>query len=66
MDSNNFKIINVSSTSISIEIIDPSQFDDQFNLGSYIKIPYKNIEARHVVGIIENYRIVIYKCKITL
>lgn len=57
MDSNNFKIINVSSTSISIEIIDPSQFDDQFNLGSYIKIPYKNIEARHVVGIIENYRI---------
>lgn len=57
MDSDNFKIINVSSTSISIEIIDPSQFDDQFNLGSYIKIPYKNNENRHVVGIIENYRI---------
>lgn len=57
MDSNNFKIINVSSTSISIEIIDPSQFDNQFNLGSYIKIPYKNDETRFVVGIIENYRI---------
>jgi DNA helicase HerA-like ATPase len=57
MDSDNFKIINVSSTSISIEIIDPSQFDDQFNLGSYIKIPYKNNENRHVIGIIENYRI---------
>lgn len=57
MDSNNFKIINVSSTSISIEIIDPSLFDNQFNLGSYIKIPYKNDETKHVVGIIENYRI---------
>lgn len=57
MDSNNFKIINVSSTSISIEVVDPSLFDDQFNLGSYIKIPYKNNESKFVVGIIENYRI---------
>lgn len=57
MDSTNFKIINVSSTSISIEIIDPSLFNNQFNLGSYIKIPYKNCETRHVVGVIENYRI---------
>src|SRR5690554_5904926 len=57
MDSNNFKIINVSSTSLSIEIIDPTQFDDQFNLGSYIKIPYKNNDEKFVIGIIENYRI---------
>lgn len=57
MDSNNFKIINVSSTSISIEIVDPSLFDDQFNLGSYIKIPYKNNDTKFVIGIIENYRI---------
>ncbi len=57
MDSNNFKIINVSSTSLSIEIVDPSQFDNQFNLGSYIKIPYKNNDRKFVIGIIENYRI---------
>lgn len=57
MDSNNFKIINVSSTSLSIEIIDPTQFDNQFNLGSYIKVPYKNNDSKFVVGIIENYRI---------
>ncbi|MGS0749009.1 ATP-binding protein [Halpernia sp. GG3] len=57
MDSNNFKIINVSSTSISIEILDPSQFHEQFNLGSYIKIPYKNNDSKYVVGIIDNYKI---------
>lgn len=57
MDSNNFKIINVSSTSLSIEIIDPTQFNNQFNLGSYIKIPYKNNDSKFVVGILENYRI---------
>lgn len=57
MDSNNFKIINVSSTSLSIEIVDPTQFDNQFNLGSYIKIPYKNNDNKFVIGIIENYRI---------
>jgi len=57
MDSNNFKIINVSSTLLSIEIVDPTQFDDQFNLGSYIKIPYKNNDQKFVIGIIENYRI---------
>ncbi|GAB3328258.1 ATP-binding protein [Marivirga atlantica] len=57
MDSDNFKIINVSSTSISIEIVDPSLFDGQFNLGSYIKIPYKNNDTKFVIGIIENYRI---------
>ncbi|EGJ72277.1 protein of unknown function DUF87 [Bacteroides coprosuis DSM 18011] len=57
MDSNNFKIINVSSTAISIEILDPSKFNDQFNLGSYIKIPYKSNDEKFVIGIIENYRI---------
>jgi len=57
MDSNNFKIINVSSTGINIEILDPSQFNEQFNLGSYIKIPYKSNDSKYVIGIIENYRI---------
>lgn len=57
MDSNNFKIINVSSSTISIEILDPSKFNDQFNLGSYIKIPYKSNDSKYVIGIIENYRI---------
>ena len=57
MDSNNFKIINVSSTTLSIEILDPSKFNDQFNLGSYIKIPYKSNDSKYVIGIIENYRI---------
>lgn len=57
MDSNNFKILNVSSTAISIEILDPNQFNDQFNLGSYIKIPYKSNDSKYVIGIIENYRI---------
>lgn len=57
MNSENFKIVNVSSTSISIEIVDPSQFDDQFNLGSYIKIPYKSNSSKYVIGIIDNYRI---------
>ena len=57
MDSNNFKIINVSSTAISIEILDPSKFNDQFNLGSYIKIPYKSNDSKYVIGIIENYKI---------
>ncbi|WP_424002117.1 ATP-binding protein [Maribacter sp. IgM3_T14_3] len=57
MNSDNFKIINVSSTSITIEIVDPSQFDEQFNLGSYIKIPYKSNDSKYVIGIIDNYKI---------
>jgi hypothetical protein len=57
MTSENFKIVSVSSNFIKIEVIDPSLFDNQFNIGSYIKIPYKNIENKFVVGVIENYNI---------
>lgn len=57
MNSENFKIVSVSSRAIHIEVIDPSQFANQFNLGSYLKIPYKNEGNKFVVGIIENYKI---------
>jgi hypothetical protein len=57
MNSENFKIVSVSSNFIKIEVIDPSLFENQFNIGSYIKIPYKNIENKYVVGVIENYNI---------
>ncbi|KGO85975.1 Bipolar DNA helicase [Flavobacterium rivuli WB 3.3-2 = DSM 21788] len=57
MNSENFKIISVSSNFIKIEVIDPTLFENQFNIGSYIKIPYKNINTKYVVGIIENYNI---------
>ncbi|ABQ06701.1 ATP-binding protein [Flavobacterium johnsoniae] len=57
MTSDNFKIVSVSSSFIKIEVIDPSLFENQFNIGSYIKIPYKNIENKYVVGVIENYNI---------
>lgn len=57
MNSENFKIVSVSSNFIKIEVLDSSLFDNQFNIGSYIKIPYKNVENKYVVGVIENYNI---------
>lgn len=57
MNSENFKIISVSSRAIHIEVLDPNQFTNEFNLGSYLKIPYKNIGDKYAVGIIENYKI---------
>jgi len=57
MNSENFKIYSVSSKAILIELIDPSLFDEQFNLGSYLKIPYSDSHDKFVVGIIENYKI---------
>jgi len=53
----NFKITSVSAKQICIEIIDPSLFDGQFSLGSYIKIPFKNDISKYVVGVISNYKI---------
>ena len=57
MNSDNFKIYSVSSKAILIELIDPSQFSEQFGLGTYLKIPYSDSQDKFVVGIIENYKI---------
>lgn len=57
MNSDNFKIVAVNSSNIQVEILDSSGFDDQFSLGSYIKIPYRNKANQFAIGIIENYRI---------
>lgn len=57
MNPDNFKIIAVNSSSIQVEILDSTEFDNQFSLGSYIKIPYRNHENQYAIGVIENYRI---------
>lgn len=57
MNSENFKIVSVSSKAIHIEVIDASLFANDFNLGSYLKIPYKHESNKYAVGIIENYKI---------
>lgn len=57
MDSENFKIINVSKDSVTIEILDSAKFNDQFNIGSYIKIPYKNKQDYFIIGIINDYKV---------
>lgn len=53
----NFKIVGVARDIVTIEIIDSTQFDGQFNIGSYIKIPYKHESEKYVIGIIKNYKI---------
>ncbi|HBD96123.1 MAG: Bipolar DNA helicase [Spirochaetes bacterium GWF1_31_7] len=57
MDSENFKIIGVSKGIVQIEVLDPTEYSGQFNIGSYIKIPYDGKSNNHIVGIINNYRI---------
>lgn len=57
MDSENFKIIGVTRDIVTIEIIDTSEFDGQFNIGNYIKIPYKHESENFIIGIIKNYKI---------
>ncbi len=57
MDSENFKIIGVTRNVVSIEILDPSEFEGQFNIGSFVKIPYVEKSEDYIVGIIENYKI---------
>lgn len=57
MDSENFKIIGVTKDIVTIEIIDPAQYNGQFNIGTYIKIPYKHESDNFIIGIIENYKI---------
>lgn len=57
MDSENFKIIGVTRDLVTIEILDTTQFEGQFNIGSYIKIPYEGDSENFIVGIIKNYKI---------
>ncbi|WP_343732482.1 ATP-binding protein [Duganella sp.] len=57
MNSENFKISSVSATSLVIEVIDPSLFEGQFNIGSYVKIPCRGLSSTYVVGVVDNYRI---------
>ncbi len=57
MDSDNFKIIGVTRNVVTVEILDPSQFTGQFNIGSYIKIPYISESNNYIIGIIKNYKI---------
>lgn len=57
MNSENFKISSVSATALVIEIVDPTKFVGQFNIGSYVKIPCRGLGETFVVGIIDNYRI---------
>lgn len=57
MDSENLKIIGVTKGVVTIEIIDPTEFNGQFNIGSYVKIPYEQSDKKFVVGIIKNYKI---------
>lgn len=57
MNSDNFKIIGVTREIVTIEILDSSKFDNQFNIGSYIKIPYKYQKDDSVIGVIKNYKI---------
>lgn len=57
MNSENFKIIGVTKDFVSIEIIDTSEFNAQFNIGSYIKIPHDSRQVSFIIGIIRNYKI---------
>jgi DNA helicase HerA-like ATPase len=57
MDSDNFKIIGVTREIVTIEILDPQKFQNQFNIGSYIKIPYKHKTENFIIGVIQNYKI---------
>ncbi len=57
MDSENFKIVGVTREIVTIEIIDSNQFNEDFNIGSYIKIPYKHETTNFIIGVIKNYKI---------
>ena len=52
-----FKILSVTPTLIEVEFIRPEKFDQEFNIGSYIKIPDEKNKANFIIGIIESYSI---------
>ncbi len=57
MNPDNFRIIGVARDIVTIEIIDSTEFDGQFNIGSYVKIPYQHESDKFIIGIIKNYKI---------
>ena len=57
MNSINFKIIGVTKDLVTIEIVDPSEFEGSFNIGSYIKIPHNSQLEEYIIGVIRNYKI---------
>jgi DNA helicase HerA-like ATPase len=57
MNSENFKIVVVTRDLVCIEIVDTTEFDGHFNIGSYIKIPYKDGADDYIIGVIENYKV---------
>ena len=57
MDSENFRIIGVTRDIVTIEILDADKFDDDFSIGSYVKIPYKHQDDNYIIGVIKNYKI---------
>ncbi|WP_095191451.1 ATP-binding protein [Pseudomonas sp. Irchel 3E19] len=57
MNSENFKIVSVSSNALIIEIVDPSKFSGEFSIGSYVGVPCREYAGQHVVGVIDNYKV---------
>ncbi|KFZ27481.1 MAG: AAA-like domain protein [Candidatus Izimaplasma bacterium HR2] len=57
MNSDNFRISGVNSSEVEIEILDADEFENQFSLGSFIKIPFDDNGINFGVGIIDDYRI---------
>ncbi len=52
-----FKILSVTPTLLEVEFNRPQIFNQEFNIGSYIKIPDDKSEENFIVGIIESYTI---------
>lgn len=52
-----FKILSVTPNLIEVEYIRPETFNQEFNIGSYIKIPDDKNEPNFIVGIIESFTI---------
>ncbi|MCD2357897.1 ATP-binding protein [Pantoea sp. MHSD4] len=57
MESDNFKIVSVSFDKVSIEILEPSSFEGEFSIGSYVAIPCRSTIKKDAIGIIDNYKI---------
>jgi len=53
----NFRISGINAKEVEIEILDLDEFENQFSLGSYIKIPFNDDETHFGIGIIDNYKI---------
>ncbi len=54
---NKFRILSVTPTLIEVEFIRAEIYNQEFNIGNYIKIPDDKDEKNFIVGIIESYSI---------